>query len=144
MAVRLKKFVVVNNMNKGFTLIELIIYIGIVAAILLVAVNFGWEIVYGNVKSQAIREVQQNARFSMEKITRALLSGELPITFSLSGGILYQDGLTLTNTRVKVTNFQITSIANTYKVNLTIEHVNPNNRSEYESSINLETTVSPR
>jgi len=56
----------------GFTLIELIIYIGIVAIILLVAFNFGWEIIYGNVKSRVVRETQQNARFAMERIAREI------------------------------------------------------------------------
>ena len=60
--------------EKGFTIIELIIYIGIVSGILLVLFNFGWEIVYGDIKSQTIREVQQNSRFAMEKIIESILS----------------------------------------------------------------------
>lgn len=57
---------------KGFTLIELIIYAGIVAMILVVAVTFAWQIVQGNIKLGALREVEQNANFAMEKITRAI------------------------------------------------------------------------
>lgn len=131
-------------MMKGFTLIEFIIYIGIVAVILLVAFNFGWEVIYSNVKAQALREVQQNARISMERITRAFQAGEEITTFSLSNDILHQNGIPLTSERVKVTNFQITSISNTYKIGLTIEYNNPSNRREYEASLNLETTVCPR
>ncbi len=129
---------------RGFTLIELIIYIGIVSAILLVAVNFGWEIIYGNVKAQAFREVQQNTRFAMEKISRALEDGQNPSIFTVTNNVLYQNTVALTADRVKVTNLQITSITNAYKINLTIEHINPNNLSQYEAFLNTETTVSLR
>ena len=126
-------------MNKSFTLIELIIYIGIVAAILLVAVNFGWEIIYGNVKSQAVREVQENARFVMEKITRTIEkasainsptpgnsasslslemadSDENPTVFELSDNKLQvtyggSGVYELTNNRVRISNLQFTNLS---------------------------------
>ena len=128
-----------NNIQKGFTLIELIIYIGIVAAVLLVAFNFTWEVIYGNVKSQAIREVQQNARFAMEKIaitteealtinsptpgnSANFLSLEMadpnlnPTIFDVSNNKLrITQGITsyyeLTNNRVKVTALQFTNLS---------------------------------
>lgn len=124
---------------KGFSLIEFIIYIGIVAVILLVAFNFGWEIIYGNIKSQAIREVQQNARFSMEKITRVIkeakvvnsptsgnsansLSLEMtdpdldPTVLGVSGNKVQITQGTfgpyeLTNDRVSVSNLQFTNLS---------------------------------
>lgn len=129
---------------RGFTLIELIIYIGIVVAILLVAVNFAWEIIYGNVKAQSWREVQQNSRFAMEKISQALRNGQDPSIFTVSNYVLYQNGIPLTTDRVKVTTFQITSITNGYKINLVIEHINPNNQSQYAASLATETTISLR
>lgn len=58
---------------RGFTLIELIIYITILAGILSLLFNFGWEIIHGDIKSQSIREVQQNSRFVMGKITENIL-----------------------------------------------------------------------
>jgi len=134
---------ILRKKGGGFTLIELIIYIGIVTMILLTAFNFGWEIIYGNIKAQTIREVQQNARFSMERIVRALQAGEAVAIFSVLNDTLYQNGIALTTDRIKVTNFQIISISNTYKVNLTLEYDNPQNRREYEASLDLETAVSP-
>ena len=128
-------------MSKGFTLIEFIIYIGIVAAILVIAVNFSWEIIYGNIKSQSLREVQQNGRFALEKVIRGLRAGNKPETFSVSDGVLYQEGIALTADQVKVTSFTIDSIANTYRVKLSIEHLNPGARNEYEANIDLESTV---
>lgn len=130
-----------NDMSRGFTLIEFIIYIAIVAAILAIAVSFSWEIIYGNIKSQALREVQQNGRFAMEKITKALRSDSEPNIFSVSDGILYQNNIPITTDQVKVTNLEITPIANTYKINLSIEYNNPSNRNEYEASIDLESAI---
>ena len=164
-------------MSKGFTLIELVIYIGIVAVILIVLFNFGWEIIYLNVKSQAWREVQQNSRLAMEKITESILGAStvnspLPgnstnllslamqdlnldptifeikadkLTITQGGTGPYQ----LTNNRVKVINLQFTNLSyqdapGTIKVQLTIEHVNPNNLNQYEASLDTEDTISLR
>jgi len=131
--------------NKGFTLIELIIYIGIVATVLVLATGFAWNIIQGSVKTACYREVQQNARFAMEKITRAIRAGQNPTTtFSVSSDILYQNGVAITTDRIKVTNLQFTAIANTYKINLGIEYNNPNGRNEYNASIDLESTACQR
>ena len=166
-----------NAIMKGFTLIELIIYIGIVTAILLVAFNFGWEIIYGNVKSQAIREVQQNTRFAIEKMSESILNASStdsptpgnsanflslkmqdpnldPTLFEVVDGKLKitQGGngpYELTNDRVIVTNLQFSNLSyentpGTIRVQITIEHVNPNNLSQYEVSLDTEDTISLR
>jgi prepilin-type N-terminal cleavage/methylation domain-containing protein len=124
---------------KGFTLIEFLIYIAIVAAVLLAAFNFAWQIIYGNVKAQSIREVQQNARFSMEKITRTIetalainspLPGDSANSISLEMPILdlnptifdvfdnklriiqgQRGPYELTNERVIVSNLQFTNLS---------------------------------
>ncbi len=125
--------------DKGFTLIEFIIYISIVVVLLVVTTNFCWNIIYGNIKSQAIREVQQNARFSMERITRNIeqaaginspASGDSanflslqmsdpnldPTVFDVSDGKLRitqgtNGPYNLTNERVEVTNPQFTNLS---------------------------------
>ena len=162
---------------RGFTLIEFIIYIGIVAVILVVALNFGWEIIYGNTKSQAIREVQQNSRLAMAKITESILAaseidtplpgdsvselelkmqnaGLDPTVFEVDDNVLtikqgangpYQ----LTNNRVRVTSLQFTNVSyeaapGTIRVEMIIEHINPNNLSQYEASLSTTKTISLR
>lgn len=58
--------------NKGFTLIEIIIYIFLAVAILLVASSFAWQIFDNKTKALAIQEVQQNGRFILEKLTQEI------------------------------------------------------------------------
>jgi len=128
--------------TKGFTLIELIIYIAIVSAVLVLITDFTWNVIYGNVKSQSVREAQQNARFAMLKITRAIRVGQNPTTvFTLNDGILYESGVALTTDRVRVTNLNFTSVTNGYKINIRVEYYNPANRNEYSALVDMESTT---
>ncbi len=124
---------------QGFTLIEFIVYIAIVVVILVVSLQFGWEIIFGNIKAQAQREVQQNLRVAMEKMARIIeeassinspapgnsagsLSLEIadlnrnPTVFEVVNGKLYlrtgvEEPYELTNNRVKVSNLQFTNLS---------------------------------
>lgn len=126
---------------KGFTLIELIIYIAIVSLVLVLTSNFAWDIIQGSTRVTCYREVQQNTRFAMEKTTRALRAGSDPGIFNVLDGVLYQDGVAITTDQVRVTNFGITFIADTYKIGLSVEHTNPGGRNECDTEIDLESTV---
>lgn len=126
---------------RGFTLIEFIIYIGIVSVILSFAVSFNWDIIYGSIKSQSFREVQQNGRFALEKIIRELRTGGQPTDFVVANGTLYLREIALTSDRVEVVDLKIEPIANTYKVKLYLRHFNPGGKSEYEADLTLESTV---
>ena len=125
--------------NKGFTLIELILYSAILIVVLSVFLNFIWEIVYGNVKTQAIREVQQNGRLAMEKIMRTVQESTLinspapgesadflsleiedkklnPTIFDVVDKILRitqekEDLYSLTNNRVRIDSLQFTNLS---------------------------------
>lgn len=56
----------------GFTLVEFIIYIAILATILILISGFLWTIVLGNIKETSYREVQQNGRFALTKISQGI------------------------------------------------------------------------
>jgi len=127
--------------EKGFTLVELIIYIAIVSLILVLSSSFAWDIIQGNTKADSFREVQQNARFVMEKVSRSLREGSDPSIFTVTDGILYENEVPLTTEQVEVTEFRITPIENTYRINLTVEYNNISGRNEYEAESVLETTV---
>lgn len=114
----------------------------IVAVILTFAFDYTWSIIYGGVKTASYREVQQNARLAMEKITRAIRDGQDPTTvFTVTSNVLYENGTALTTDQVKVTNLQFTSSGSGYKTEITVEYNNLANRPEYDASVDLETTT---
>jgi len=164
--------------NEGFTLIELIIYSAIICVFLVGASTFAWQIIQGNIKVEAYREVEQNANFAMEKITKAIRNSSKIVEpeepgdetdylflkmpdpaktltkFKISDGkITMSEGkmspYPLTTDRVEVTNLKFTNLSykdtpGTVKIEMTIEHLNPAGRSEYQALINLENSVSLR
>ena len=128
-------------MNKAFTLIEFLIYIGIVGIVLIVAGAIALNILFDKAKLTAIEEVNQNARFVMEKIAERVRNAETinspaqgnfasslslkmsdanldPTVFDLSDGIVrIQEGsglpINLTSDEITVANFQFTNVSYT-------------------------------
>ncbi len=161
-----------HNTTKGFTLIELMIYISIVTAALLVFTNFMVDVTHNAAKAKVAKEVQQNARLIMAKMTQEIRSGssvnrtELAhgkliitkgtstITFARSGDdITYDDsadGLpveTLTNQFVKVTDFTLAeSGTNGISIHMTIQQKGDTTASAgYErDQVSLSSTIVPR
>lgn len=62
------KNVINTNKSKGFTLIELILYVALLSIFLTGAVLFSWDLIYGRVKSQTHQEVIHNARLVSKRI----------------------------------------------------------------------------
>jgi hypothetical protein len=54
--------------QKGFTFIEMILYTALVSVFLFGVIDFGWNVIYGNVKSRNYQEVTQNLRFAEKRI----------------------------------------------------------------------------
>ena len=54
--------------TKGFTLLELLLYLGIFSVIITAVVYFAWNVIYGGVKSTRLNEVSYSARYSAERI----------------------------------------------------------------------------
>lgn len=54
--------------TKGFGFIELIMYVAIVAIVLSGAVIFGWNMIFGGVKSRTEQEVNYNLKLASERI----------------------------------------------------------------------------
>ena len=166
--------VLINKM-KGFTLIELIIYLAILVIILVLLSEFLWNIVLGSVKETANLEVQQNGRFTMAKISSEIkkaaginypqpgISADSlslimadsqlnPTIFDVSAGKLRiargtQGAYELTSDQVIVSNLRFANLSypntpGTIKIEMTIDYKNPENRSAYQASINLDSTVS--
>lgn len=95
--------------QSAFTIIESMIYISIAAIVLSALFNFAWQIIYANIKAQAIREVQQNSRFAMEKIFETILSANdiiVPANQGESGALLSleMDDGSLSPTSIELSN----------------------------------------
>jgi len=58
--------------NSGFTLIETIIYALIISGILTSTILFSLNVLEGQSKARVFQEVQQNARFGLEKISQEI------------------------------------------------------------------------
>lgn len=56
-------------MKKSFTLIELLLYIGLMAVVLNVGIYFVWQIIGAKTKNLAHLEVEKNLILSLEKIS---------------------------------------------------------------------------
>jgi prepilin-type N-terminal cleavage/methylation domain-containing protein len=158
---------------KGFTLVELLIYISIFAVFSVVTVDAFTTIAKGNAASGTALEVQQNLRYSMERITQVIHSATAvnstsastlslamadvalnPTIFSLNSGVLnIQEGAdpiqALTTNKVVVDALNFFEISNgspaksTVETNLTISYNNQGN-TDYQFSASSRTTASLR
>lgn len=60
----------------GFTLVELVAYLGLVVVILVAVTGFAWNIVSGKVKAEGVQTVEQNGRFAIERLTQLIHAGQ--------------------------------------------------------------------
>ena len=77
--------------NKGFTLLELTIYVAIFVIILAFLIEFLWLIILGSIKENSYQEVQQNGRFVMMKMAREIKKAtgiNSPAADGVSGNLL--------------------------------------------------------
>jgi type II secretory pathway pseudopilin PulG len=58
----------ISKMRKGFTYIELILYVAIVIIVLAALVPFAWNVIEGGVKSTTEQEVFSNAQYISERL----------------------------------------------------------------------------
>jgi type II secretory pathway pseudopilin PulG len=163
---------------RGFTLIEVLIYITLVAGILITATSFAWNVINSRTKAFAVQEVEQNGRFIMEKIASMIREANV-VSYPAAGGsddnlqLEMDDSGTLVNTfrldneviqlqedvgsfidlssgNVLVTNLVFSNVSTpdnrtrNVKVNLTLEHINPENRQEWNYVDNFNTTIELR
>jgi len=155
----------------GFTLIEILLYMGILVTVLVIMIGFLWNIIFGSLKETSYQEVQQNGRFALAKITQEAkkatgINSPLPGSSSNNLSLLMAAGVTttfdvvdgklritqngsssyLTSDQVIVSNLQFTNLSyfdtpGTIRIEMTIDHINPGARTEYEASINLKSSI---
>lgn len=64
------------TMSKGFTLIELIIYIALTSIFIVAAILFAWDIIYAGAKSSVQQELNHNLRFAAKRIAYEIRNAE--------------------------------------------------------------------
>lgn len=133
---------------KGFTLIELIIYVVIMSSFTMGAVLFAWDISYARVKSSIHQELNHNIRFatkriafeirntqSINSITSTSISlamsdsarnptiidlsgGRVRIGFGSSGSCPTTSPCSLTSDDVSITNLAFTNLSSGSSINI--------------------------
>lgn len=163
--------------QKSFTLMEILVYVAVLAIIVLSVSTFLIWATKSNAKIKAMRETSDNARRVIEimvyeikeaksiytptststqlslETTHYLISGEKTsyLDFYLCGVTTLclkkesENPITLTSDRVEVNNLEFIQIAtSSVQINLGINFKNPQNRPEYQATINLISTASLR
>lgn len=58
--------------TRSFTLIEFLLYIGILVIVLVFSGGFLWNFIFGNIKETSYQEIQQNGRFVLTKMSQEI------------------------------------------------------------------------
>jgi len=163
----------------GFTLIEILVYIGVLGIVILTVLSLLIWATYSRTKAKVIRETLDNARRAMEIMTYEIREAKsiyiptftanqlsletahyLPegetktfIDFYLCDFRLClkkesRDPIALTSDNLEVSNLVFTQVITgtipSIQINLKVNYKNPTNRPEYQSSVELISTVSLR
>lgn len=128
--------------QSGFTLVELLLYVGIIGAVVLSSASFLSLLMQSRVKNQTIAEVEQQGIQIMQIITQTGRNADdisFTTAFDLSDGTIRQNAIALTNSRVVASNLTFQNLSHagtpgTIRVQFTLTHVNPEGRNEYDFS----------
>lgn len=160
-------------MKKAFTLIELLLYIGLMTIILNVGIYFVWQMIGSKTKNMVYVEVEKNLMLSLEKISHETKRAKSLFTpavvgeqtselilnqpngsntkFYLIDGVLWMDdgvALPLTSQRVKITELSFLRLEPTlpgvFQVKIKINYNNPEQKKEYQAEISTQKTISLR
>jgi len=142
----------------GFTLVELLVYIGVSTIALLVFVTFMGDVSRSAARARTAQELHQNAQFVLDRLNREVRSATVvdpssnasslvlttaggPKTFTLVGTAVTINGEPLTSSTVKVTALQFSYAAPSVTVQL---HAEENTAAANPQAIDLQTTLVPR
>jgi Tfp pilus assembly protein PilW len=145
--------------QNGFSLVELILYVGLMSFILVTIGGLLTIVLQSANKNQAITEVNQQGLQVMQIMTQSIrnskqinapLTGNsgsslsvnttnistTPTIFLLSSGVVqmtegFNSAIPLTNSQVRVSNLSFKNLANSVRIQFTIQSVNPTNRNEF-------------
>ena len=156
--------------QEGFSLVELLVYISITTVTLLILTSFVIDVTKNAARTKITKEVQQNARLLISKITQevrtatnidgtnsvfdsdhgklTLIKNTGPVSFYWQDNEVYYDKDlnvdALSNNKVRVTKLNFQRNNNAITVNLTVEQKNINARIEGTDKFELSSTIVPR
>lgn len=156
-----------KNNNSGFTLLELLLYVAILAGFLMVIVNIFFSITTSSSKEEARNEVRQNLRFSSQQITDEIRKASSINSISVGGDVLNvtvdgvatefkvvsgvlkkvrgasTENITSDKVVVSITDPVFVQSGDTIQINLKIDY-NDKGKGDYKFSETVKTTVSMR
>lgn len=145
--------------QKGFTLIELLVAMIIFAIVVTTVITIFVRGTTSQRRVFALQEIQENARFMIEKIAKEIRMSEISsgsgepsaidiihpvndnVNYSFSAGQILRNGAAINSNEVTVTGKF--SIDKTYQPRVTIS-MEVKSSSQPENKINLQTTLSSR
>ncbi|TSC85709.1 MAG: Uncharacterized protein G01um101416_823 [Microgenomates group bacterium Gr01-1014_16] len=152
-------------MKKGFTFIELLLYLAIVGTIFSSLVPFAWEVIEGGARSAVDQEVDSSARFIMEKIKSkvrnaksisiaSLISMTITeqdlstTTIDLLGGNIRLNAVNINSADTMVTDLVFTdftsAVTKQVQIRFTIISSTGQGRQEYLQTVTLESSAEIR
>jgi type II secretory pathway pseudopilin PulG len=96
-----------NSRQSGSTLIETILYMGIVTIFLSALILFAWDIIYSQIKSQVQQDLNHNLQFTSQRLSYEIRSASAINSVSNSSISLANDDLTRNPTVIDLVNGQI-------------------------------------
>ncbi len=119
--------------QKGVTIVELIVYIGLLSIFMLVLVDVFVTILNAKLESESTSTLNQDARYVYSKMAYDVANASSftvpnpttlvigPKTYTLSGGDLTLNSIKLNGLDTKIDSINFTKIGNTVKTTFTIE-----------------------
>lgn len=136
-------------MRRGFTIVELLVYVAITTVAITVFAAFMADITKSASRSRVVKEVEQNAQFVMNKMAQDIrhaqavasvspnsltltLSPTLNVTYAYDAtnyAVTYQENagtaMAISNTQVRVTSLTFSNIGGAVTVSLSAAQGNP-------------------
>lgn len=79
-------FIAKQKFDRGFSLLELLVYIAVLSGFLLIVANIFFTVSDSSAREEARAEVRHNLRFSGDQITDAIRSGKEIVSATMSDG----------------------------------------------------------
>jgi len=162
-----------QRQKTGFTLMEILVYIGVLSIIVVVISSFLLWLSSSTTKARAMREVLDNARRVVEIMTYEIKKAKSVSSTSTATHLFLENAtatefylcgtasttlclkkesespVNLTSDKVEIKNLTFTQIATatttpSVQINLKVDYKNPGDIPEYQASVSITSTVSLR